>query len=189
MSRYFLGLQYKVHMLRHVELWLSRSLKVEKEKKLPFELDDPEKTMVSSIYRTLRDYGGERRREQEGLSSDLHSWVKRLQQKPFTHVKGIAMVLQNCISPALINLFISTLGHNMPDLCFSNLWLSLQPKHITHRSQFCFLNHANFTFFLIFQGALTLLLLKKPIFPKAHPLACYHYSGKSLLPSSTLSFF
>lgn len=72
MSRYFLGLQYKVHMLRHVELWLSRSLKVEKEpyirkKTLTFELDDPEQTMVSSIYRTLRDCmvekGGENKRD------------------------------------------------------------------------------------------------------------------------------
>lgn len=69
MSRYVLGLQYKV--LRHVELWLSRSLKVEKgpyiRKKLTFELDDPEQTMVSSIYRTLRDCmvekGGENKRD------------------------------------------------------------------------------------------------------------------------------
>ena len=51
------------------------------------------------------------------------------------------------------------------------------------------------TVFLFLQGALALLLLKNPIFPKAHRLAGYHYSGRNALhlhlslSHSLLSFY
>lgn len=87
-------------------------------KKVTLELADPENDGVLDLSHPEKLYGATRQREQKGSSSDLHSWDKRLQQKPFIHVvKDIAMVLQNCVSPALINLFVSTLGHNMPWPC------------------------------------------------------------------------
>ena len=44
------------------------------------------------------------------------------------------------------------------------------------------------TVFVLLQGALALLLLKSPVFPKAHRLAGYHYSGRNALyPHLSLS--
>lgn len=62
-------------------------------KKVTLELADPENDGVLDLSHPEKLYGAMRQREQKGSSSGLHSWDKRLQQKPFIHVvKDIAMV-------------------------------------------------------------------------------------------------